>query len=630
MAIKSSNQITFAEHKKIVEIKEWYLATQKNTGVTTHPSEGWTTTMQSMDETKQYLWNYEEVIYSIGSSDISEPVIIGFYGKGDAGRGVSHIVNYYQITQNLIAPELPSSNGASNWADVSVVKNLSSVNKYLWNYEAIVHTDGSVTNTDPAIIGVYGDSGANAITFEIYSTNGFMFKEDLTSIELKIAAFDGSDPIVGATFKWAFYDSNKSEYVDITENIDNNGYFTVHNDKQYALANLKCTMVYGDKAYEDYVVLTNETVIYNAVVKFPKGSNIFHAEDSYIIAYIDLYQNNHIVESPFTSVDINEQPFVEIGSDNIIQTTFAGLDGDKNYFVCKDGDMYNIVLGEYESGNWRKIDFSTQYVYTNDLYPSVNTNIIAISKEHVNKSKYIKFNVYRNDNYSTDKKMSVTETSANIIDANDPIVGAVEPKPAVLNQLWLDTRANPDVLKICTQVNEDGSGVWTNCSKSVGGSVHTSKPNVYTKGDLWILATDEKCTNSNGTFEAGSMLKAIQDSTGEFVASHWIDADEKSTALKNNVEQYFDFSTEDGLTIGQSDKEFHVNITSQKMGFAHGNNEVVHIGYNSANIDNLTAEGDFVVDEGDVIVKKTASNGTKYSFKWQVEESNGSFSLVKM
>ena len=630
MAIKSSNQITFTEHKKIVEIKEWYLATQKNTGVTTRPSEGWTTTMQSINETKQYLWNYEEVIYSIGSSDISEPVIIGFYGKGDAGRGVSNIVNYYQITQNLVAPELPSSNGISSWSDVSVVKNLSSVNKYLWNYEAIVYTDGSVTNTDPAIIGVYGDSGANAITFEIYSTDGFMFKEDLISIELKIAAFEGSNPIVGATYKWEFYDSRQGTYIEIKENIDDNGHLTVQSDKEYALASLKCTMSYDDKTYEDYITLTNETVIYNAVVKFPKGSNIFHAEDLYIVAYIDLYQNNHIIESPFTSVNMNEQPLVEVNN-SIIQTTIAGSNGDKNYFVCKDGDMYNVILGEYSYGAWHMVDSDTRYVYENDLYPGIKSNIIAISKEHVNKSKYIKFDVYRNDNSSTDKKVSVTETSVNIIDANDPIVGPVEPIPAVLNQLWLDTRANPSALKICTKVNEDGSAVWTNCSKNVGGSVHTSRPDIYSTGDLWILASGEKCINSKGTFEAGSMLKAIQDSTGSFVASHWIDADERSTALKNNIDQFFDFSTKDGLIIGQSDKQFHVNITSQEMTFMHGdNNPVVHVGVNSANIDNLTAEGNFVVDEGDIIIKKKASNGTKYSFKWQVEESNGSFSLVKM
>ena len=94
MAIKTSNQITFTEQKKIIEIKEWYLATSKSENVT-RDTQGWTTEIQTINIDKKYLWNYEEVIYSIGSSDLSDPIIIGFYGKGDDGRSISNIKNYY-------------------------------------------------------------------------------------------------------------------------------------------------------------------------------------------------------------------------------------------------------------------------------------------------------------------------------------------------------------------------------------------------------------------------------------------------------------------------------------------------------------------------------------------------------
>ena len=626
MAIKSSNQITFTEHKKIVQIKEWYLATSKSAGVTKDPSEGWTTTMQSIDEKKQYLWNYEEVIYSIGSSDISDPVIIGFYGKGDAGRGVEDIKNFYQVTQNLVAPELPGSNGESGWGDVSVVKQLSPINKYLWNYESIIYTDGTTKQTDPAIIGVYGDSGTNAITFEIYSVHGFMFKENLKSIELKIAAFDGANAITNATYTWSWWDSTLNDgaggYKTIVENTSELS-FTINESDVYAFANLKCAMNYDGGSYEDYVVLTREAVIYTAVVKFPDGKNVFYADDLYLIAYVDLYQNNHIVESPFTSISGYYKNLSTIDSFETISTNMAGNfnDGDKTYFVCKNGDVYDVVLGQYTSGTWKKINNETKYRYDNTLYANINSNILAISKESINKSANITFKIWHDEE-------QITEAYTNVVDSNDPIVGDNEPKSPVVNQLWLNTKTNPPVLKMCNGFDENGSPVWINCSQKVGGNVHTSKPNLYSEGDLWILANGESCTNSHGSFGAGSMLKATASSNGEFVAYHWIDADVEMTSLKNNVNQYFDFNTVDGLTIGQSDKAFHVNITSQKMGFSHGDNEVVHIGYNSANIDNLTAEGDLNVDEGDVAIKKTV-NSTKYSFKWQIEESNGSFSLVK-
>ena len=108
MAIKSSNQITFTEHKKIVEIKEWYLATSVDTGVTTS-TVGWTTNIQTIDYTNKYLWNYEEVIYSIGSSDISEPIIIGTYGE----RGSSLQVKY------ISSSKMPTiiNNDVSGWSN---------------------------------------------------------------------------------------------------------------------------------------------------------------------------------------------------------------------------------------------------------------------------------------------------------------------------------------------------------------------------------------------------------------------------------------------------------------------------------------------------------------------------------
>ena len=97
MAIKASNQITFTEQKKILEIKEWYLATDQSIGVTLEAS-GWTEEVQVINETNKYLWNYEEVVYSIGSSDKSEPIIIGFYGKGTDGKGIADIKNSTKLT----------------------------------------------------------------------------------------------------------------------------------------------------------------------------------------------------------------------------------------------------------------------------------------------------------------------------------------------------------------------------------------------------------------------------------------------------------------------------------------------------------------------------------------------------
>lgn len=76
----------------IESITKYYLASEKSTGITTSSS-GWTTTIQTMTETKKYLWSYEIIAYTDGASTKTTPVIIGVHGQngadGDSGIIVS-------------------------------------------------------------------------------------------------------------------------------------------------------------------------------------------------------------------------------------------------------------------------------------------------------------------------------------------------------------------------------------------------------------------------------------------------------------------------------------------------------------------------------------------------------------
>lgn len=76
----------------IKSITKYYLASEKSTGITTSSS-GWTTTIQTMTETKKYLWSYETIAYTDGNSTKTTPIIIGVHGQngadGDSGIIVS-------------------------------------------------------------------------------------------------------------------------------------------------------------------------------------------------------------------------------------------------------------------------------------------------------------------------------------------------------------------------------------------------------------------------------------------------------------------------------------------------------------------------------------------------------------
>lgn len=578
MPIRTSNQVTFIEHKKILRIEEWYLATSKDSGVTTSTS-GWTTEVQRINSDNKYLWNYEKVIYSIGEPDVSDPVVIGIYNEAETGRGIEDIIEYYATTLDTTVPD-----SDDDWE--TSVPVLTPENKYLWNYEVIKYTDGTEKQTQPAIVGVYGDSGVDAITFEIYSVDGFIFKEDAMSITLSIASFEGVTEIKNATYQWSWWNELENKYINIKDATEKT--FTVNKFDDYALSNLRCAMTYDDKTYYDYVTLSKETVIYTSVVKFFDGKNVLYTDDLYIIAYVELYRNNDLVETlqaptycrGISTVDSTTNVITPSGE---LSEEFEN--NDLMYFVIKTSNsLYDVILGKYTDGVWYKTDNNIQYEYQNSLYANDFDNVVVISKESVNKSLNIDFTIFKDGEH-------ISNTNVTVIDSNDPIISDVEPKNPVFSQLWLDTSVSPYVLKIYTQIRDTENGEWVKCSEKVGGSIFTSKPSSYNEGDLWILAEGEYC----GSYGPGSMLKAVITSN-IFNEIHWIDADESGTELKQNIKQYFQFNANTGLKIGQKDENFYVNISSTKMGFYDNsdptkpNQEVVSIGNSSATIKNLVVK----------------------------------------
>lgn len=94
---------------------------------------------------------------SSSATDVIEPsewsAITQFVEDGSDGRGISQITNHYLATnlQTGVTRDTPG------WTEQ--VQSVTTVNKYLWNYETITYTEGQPSNTNPVIIGVYGDTG---------------------------------------------------------------------------------------------------------------------------------------------------------------------------------------------------------------------------------------------------------------------------------------------------------------------------------------------------------------------------------------------------------------------------------------------------------------------------------------
>lgn len=89
MGTNGTNGANGSNGKSIGSVTNYYLATASSSGVTASTS-GWTTSVQSVSSNKKYLWNYEVVKYTDGTTaSTTAPCIIGTYGdtgsKGDKG-----------------------------------------------------------------------------------------------------------------------------------------------------------------------------------------------------------------------------------------------------------------------------------------------------------------------------------------------------------------------------------------------------------------------------------------------------------------------------------------------------------------------------------------------------------------
>lgn len=75
----------------------------------------------------------------------------GATGKdGVAGVSISSVTNKYAVsTSKTTAP--------TSWKDTP--QTIDATNKYLWNYEIITYSNGNTDETDPRVIGAYGDKG---------------------------------------------------------------------------------------------------------------------------------------------------------------------------------------------------------------------------------------------------------------------------------------------------------------------------------------------------------------------------------------------------------------------------------------------------------------------------------------
>ena len=205
---------TYGSGRGIESITEYYLASASSNGVTRNTT-GWTENVQSVSASRPYLWNYEVITYTDGTSDTSEPFIIGHFGadgaNGSPGLGISYVKEYFLIS----AQDSGILSTNSEWKQTPVPTPMQA-KPYLWNMEVIVYTDGSEQKTLPHIAGRYGIDGADGRG--ISSIVNYYLATNLTNVTRSTSGWTTTPQTIGSDkrYLWNYeqinYDSGDPTY----------------------------------------------------------------------------------------------------------------------------------------------------------------------------------------------------------------------------------------------------------------------------------------------------------------------------------------------------------------------------------------------------------------------------------
>lgn len=148
---------TGATGNGVSTVVNYYLATSSSGGVTPSTS-GWTTSVQSVTAANKYLWNYEKITYTNGTTSSTDPCIIGTYGdKGATGNGVKSTSITYQASTS--GTSVPTGTWTTTIPSVAA-------NQYLWTRTVITYTDN--TSSTSYSIGKMGANGTNGAPGRVY------------------------------------------------------------------------------------------------------------------------------------------------------------------------------------------------------------------------------------------------------------------------------------------------------------------------------------------------------------------------------------------------------------------------------------------------------------------------------
>ncbi len=580
----------------VKSVTEYYLATASSSGVTTSTS-GWTTTIQTITADKKYLWNYEVITYTNDTTSSTSPIIIGVFGNtgstGAAGKGIKSVTEYYLAT----ASSSSITTSTTGWT--TAMQALTSTKKYLWNYELITYTDNTTSTVNPVIIGVYGDQGVAAVSFQVYAPNGYLLTKELESLTLQTFAYEGSTAITsGATYQWSQLIDEVWTAIDGATSTT----YTVTQADVLKAKSYRCVMTYKNQTYTSTVTVQDKTDIYNSIMCISSNAT---NNDCYWVLYTLVYSDTEEVDPLLGPISINAPT--------------SPVSGD--YWYAVDATNASVQLKKYNGTTWVNSTDSQSLSYYWDIVNDGSTKVPFGDSTKVQVVSCHDFTATATlvCEVSNAEDGLLTQSSLSLTDASDPIVSATEPTGMVDGQIWIKPNDNGTYFMSIWDATKN---VWIANDMDKRTKVYSSRPSSYNVGDLWITASD----TDHGSYLGGTLLQT-DTTSATYNASHWsptlkYDQDlDKIKETLNDLSEYVNITSE-GLKIGAQNASGEISpftslFTSTELSFYQNSDKLLTLANNQ-----LTAPR--IVVEDNLEVHKTISLG---NLKLTIED-NGSFSFA--
>lgn len=163
----------------------------------------WYTTVPELTSTNKYLWNYEQVEYNNGYIGIVNPRVIATC-TAPSSSTVEEIwdvtvTNYYKAHSSRETP--PTTWGTS-------ISTINATNKYLWNYEKVTYSDGTIKNSTPRVVATYTDDNGGIKKLTNYYFNSVaktsvkVYETDDEKYKTTSCVVDISQYNEGVKIKW--------------------------------------------------------------------------------------------------------------------------------------------------------------------------------------------------------------------------------------------------------------------------------------------------------------------------------------------------------------------------------------------------------------------------------------------